>query len=281
LHGHSSQPGQDAAMMKIRAGFELVYQCPGPVTMLMAINVHRSRQADLLTPAMLQLSPGAQAQNYEDSFGNICTLVRAPAGQLVIATDFVIADSGLPDQRVAGSVQHEIADLPPEVLCFLLGSRYCETDRLSNAAWALFGHLPPGWPRVQAILDFTHSHIKFDYMQARSTRTAWEAFQERVGVCRDYAHLALTLCRCMNIPARYCSGYMGDFGVPLVPPMDFSGWFEVYLGGLWQTCDARSNFPRIGRVLLAVGRDATDVAISNSFGVAELVGFLVVSDDVT
>jgi transglutaminase-like putative cysteine protease len=268
-------------MMKIRAGFELVYQCPGPVTMLMAINVHRSRLHDLLTPAEIRFSPGVQSRFYEDSFGNFCTLVRAPAGRLVISTDFVIADSGLPDRVNLGAIQHEIADLPNDVLSFLLGSRYCETDRLSNIAWSLFGHLPPGWPRVRAILDFTHKHIKFDYMQARNTRTAWEAYQEGVGVCRDYAHLALTFCRCMNIPARYCSGYMGDFGVPLVPPMDFSGWFEIYLGGEWYTCDARSNIPRIGRVLLAVGRDATDVAISNSFGVAELVGFTVVSDDVT
>jgi len=167
------------------------------------------------------------------------------------------------------------------VLTFLLGSRYCETDRLSDTAWSLFGQYSPGWSRVQAILDFVNRHITFDYQLARSTRSSWEAYQERVGVCRDFAHLALTFCRCMNIPARYCTGYMGDIGVPLVPPMDFSGWFEVYLDGRWWTCDARHNVPRIGRVLMAVGRDATDVAISNSFGSAPLIGFFVISEEVT
>jgi transglutaminase-like putative cysteine protease len=167
------------------------------------------------------------------------------------------------------------------VLVFLLGSRYCETDKLSDTAWSLFGSTPPGWPRVQAILEFVHNHIRFDYQVARSTRTAWEGYQEREGVCRDFAHLALTFCRCMNIPARYCTGYLGDIGVPLSPdPMDFSGWFEVYLGGRWYTADARHNVPRIGRVLMAVGRDATDVAISNSFGRAILTGFTVITDEV-
>ena len=172
-------------------------------------------------------------------------------------------------------------DLPDDVIIYLLGSRYCETDRLSDMAWATFGHTPLGWGRVQAICDFVHNHISFNYQDARPTRTAWEAFEERRGVCRDFAHLAVTLCRCMNIPARYCTGYLGDIGVPISPdPMDFSAWFEVYLGGKWHTFDARHNVPRIGRILLARGRDATDVAISNSFGKAILTEFQVITEEV-
>jgi transglutaminase-like putative cysteine protease len=222
------------------------------------------------------------ARTYEDRFGNICTRLVAPPGRLVVSTDFLVRDSGLYDEAGVGAEQHDVADLPDDVLMFLLGSRYCETDKLSDTAWALFGGTAPGWPRVLAILEFVHNHIRFDYQRARSTRTAWEAYQEREGVCRDFAHLALTFCRCMNIPARYCTGYLGDIGVPLSPdPMDFSGWFEVFLGGRWYTADARHNAARIGRVLMAVGRDATDVAISNSFGRAILTGFTVITDEVT
>jgi transglutaminase-like putative cysteine protease len=248
--------------------------------MAMAISVHRSREHDLLTPHVITVTGGHIARTYDDRYGNVCTLVAADAGRVTVATDFIVSDSGLPDAVDQFAIQHEIADLPDDVITFLLGSRYCETDRLSDTAWSLFGHLPRGWPRVQGILDFVHRHIRFDYQQARSTRTAYDAYQEGVGVCRDYAHLALTFCRCMNIPARYCTGYMGDIGVPPVPPMDFSGWFEAYLGGRWWTFDARHNTQRIGRILMAVGRDATDVAISNSFGPAFLSGFLVVTDEV-
>jgi transglutaminase-like putative cysteine protease len=264
--------------MKIRTGYKLTYDCPERVVMLMMISLHRSRLGDLLTPADITITGGTLTRCYEDWFGNICTLITAPPGRLTIASDFLIQDSGQLDEYNPAAEQHDVADLPSEVLIFLLGSRYCETDRLSDTAWALFGHIPPGWGRVAAILSFVNQHITFDYMRARSTRTAWEAYQEKVGVCRDFAHLALTFCRCMNIPARYCTGYMGDIGVPLVPPMDFSGWFEVYMSGRWYTCDARHNTRRIGRILMAVGRDATDVAISNSFGHAILTGFEVISD---
>ena len=138
-----------------------------------------------------------------------------------------------------------------------------------------------GWPRVQAICDFVHKHITFGYQYARATKTAYEAYQERNGVCRDFAHLALTLCRCMNIPARYCTGYLGDIGVPVVDsPMDFSGWFEAFLDGHWYTFDARHNVPRIGRILMARGRDAADVAIATSFGVNRLAGFKVWTDEI-
>jgi transglutaminase-like putative cysteine protease len=266
--------------MKIRAGYNLAYECPAPVDMLLMVNVHRSRIADLLTPAPVVFSDGIVPRTYDDRYGNICTRITAPPGRLTIATDFVISDSGLPDEVNWDAPQHEIADLPDDVLTFLLGSRYCETDRLSDTAWSLFGHLPPGWGRLQGILDFVNNHITFDYQMARSTRSAWEAYQERIGVCRDFAHLAVAFCRCMNIPARYCTGYLGDIGVPLVPPMDFSAWFEAFMGGRWFTCDARHNTQRIGRILMAVGRDATDVPISNSFGPAILSGFEVVTEEV-
>ncbi len=267
--------------MKIRAGYELIYDCPAPISLLMMISVHSSRVPDLLTEASITFTGGGVPRTYEDRFGNLCTRVLVPSGRTVISADFVVHDSGLPDEVNRNAVQHEVSDLPDDVMVFLLGSRYCETDLLSDTAWSLFGHVPPGWGRVQAILDFVHNHIRFDYQRARNTRTAWEGYQEGEGVCRDFAHLALTFCRCMNIPARYCTGYLGDIGVPISPdPMDFSGWFQVYLSGRWYTVDARHNTPRIGRILMAVGRDATDVAISNSFGRAILNGFKVITEEV-
>jgi transglutaminase-like putative cysteine protease len=267
--------------MRIKAGFSLTYDCPQPTPMLLCLNIHPSRRADLLTQQQLIFSPDVQAWDYTDSFGNACSRITAPVGRLVIATGFEIYDAGMPDHIPVDAVQHDIRNLPDEVLVFLLGSRYCETDKLSNIAWSLFGHTPLGWPRVQAILDFVHHHITFDYQKSDPTRTAFGAYTERTGVCRDFAHLALTFCRCMNIPARYCTGYLGDIGVPPMPsPMDFSGWIEVYLGGHWYTADARHNTPRIGRILMAVGRDATDVAISTQFGPAVLSAFSVLTDEV-
>ena len=175
-----------------------------------------------------------------------------------------------------------VEDLPAETLNFLLASRYCETDRLSEVAWNLFGQAPMGWGRVQAICDFVHRHIVFGYEYAGATKTAWDVFNEATGVCRDYAHLAVTFCRCMNIPARYCTGYLGDIGMPPpYGPMDFAGWFEAYLGGRWHTFDARNNMPRIGRVLIAQGRDAADVPITHTFGPNTLVSFKVWTDEVT
>jgi transglutaminase-like putative cysteine protease len=204
-----------------------------------------------------------------------------PAGLTRISTNAIVRDSGLPDVVVPSAPQHLVQDLPEEALVFLLASRYCDTELLTDTAWRLFDHTPPGWPRVQAICDFVHHHITFDYMQARATRTAWEEYREGVGVCRDFAHLAIALCRCMNIPARYCTGYLGDIGMP--PPygvMDFAGWFEAYLGGQWYTFDARNNIPRIGRVLLARGRDAVDVAISTTFGPNTLRSFTIWTDQI-
>jgi len=213
---------------------------------------------------------------YVDGFGNTCTRLLVPAGELTISSDFVVKDSGHPDPQDWSAVQHTPDQLPADVLIYLMGSRYCDTDRLSQAAWGLFGHTPFGWARVQAICDFVHGHLTYGYQYARATRTAFEAFSEGVGVCRDFAHLAVALCRCMNIPARYCSGYLGDIGIPPVDcPMDFHAWFEVYLGGRWHSFDARHNVPRIGRVLMATGRDAADTALTTAFGPLELASFQV------
>jgi transglutaminase-like putative cysteine protease len=268
--------------MKIRAGYSLSYDCPTPTPMLLCLNIHPSRRVDLLTPQTLVFSPLVEARDYRDIYGNVCTRLTAPVGVMTISTEFTIYDNAAPDHIPLYAAQHELHDLPNDVLVFLLGSRYCETDRLSNIAWNLFGHTPAGWPRVQAILNFVHNHLTFDYQRADPMRSAFDAYNQRVGVCRDFAHLALTLCRCMNIPARYCTGYMGDIGIDPIPgPMDFSGWFEVYLGGHWHTADARHNKPRIGRILMAVGRDATDVAISTQFGPAILTHFQVVTEEVT
>jgi transglutaminase-like putative cysteine protease len=268
-------------MMQIKAGYTLGYECPKPTPMLLVLNIHPSRRIDLLTDQVLTCSPAVQTRDYVDGFGNVCTRLTAPAGRLTVSTEFEIYDSGMKDVVALDAAQHDISDLPDDVLVFLLGSRYCETDRLSNIAWTLFGQTQPGWPRVQAILDWVHNHIRFNYQQADATRTAYGAYIEQVGVCRDYTHLAIAFCRCMNIPARYCTGYLGDIGnVPVPGPMDFSAWFQVYLGGHWHTVDARNNTPRIGRILMAIGRDATDVAISTQFGPATLVEFKVVTDEV-
>src|SRR4051794_5376351 len=247
--------------------------------MLLVLSVHPSRHADLLTPHGMVFDPPLAADDYCDAFGNICTRILAPAGTLTISSDQIIADSGTADLVVEDAEQHDVDRLPHDVLVFLLASRYCETDRLSETAWSLFGNVPAGWSRVQAICDFVHGHIRFGYEHARPTKTAWDAYMERTGVCRDFAHLAVTFCRCMNIPARYCTGYLADIGVPPSDaPMDFSGWLEVFLGNRWYSFDARHNRPRIGRIVMARGRDATDVAITTTFGLCSLTGFKVITE---
>ncbi len=267
--------------MKIRAGYEISYDCLQPTPMILTLSVHPSRFADLLTLDRIRLVPAIPVNTYHDSFGNFCHVIRAPAGRLTVSADFSIRDSGAADEVAPAAVQHGLENLPVETLLYLLGSRYCETDRFTEIAWSRFGSVAKGWPLVQAICDFVNGHIEFGYEHARPTKTAWDAYTERRGVCRDFAHLAVTLCRCMNVPARYCTGYLGDIGVPPDPaPMDFSAWFEVYLGDRWYTFDARHNKPRIGRILMARGRDATDVAIVTSFGPCTLAGFKVMTDEV-
>jgi transglutaminase-like putative cysteine protease len=248
--------------------------------MVAMLHVHPSRTADLREPDELRLTPAAAVDTYHDSFGNICTRFVAPAGQLRLYNSTLIQDSGEPDLVSPGARQVPAQDLPSEVLQYLLASRYCEVDQLLNTAGELFGRTQPGWPRVQAICDWVQTNITFGYNFASSTKTAQDVYEDRRGVCRDFQHLAITFCRCMNIPARYATGYLGDIGVPLTPPMDFSAWFEAYLEDRWWTFDARNNRPRIGRVLMATGRDAADVAITTSFGTAWLKSFAVVTDEV-
>jgi len=267
--------------VEIRAGYEIAFQCFQETPMTLALSIEAARQRDLLSDHVIRFTPDVPSRNYVDMFGNTCTRIVAPAGLIEIRNDFRISDSGLPDEVAPNARQLDVAELPDEVLVYLLGSRYCDTQKLSDLAWQLFGSVPPGWQRVQAICDYAHQRISFGYHHARGDRTAFEGHEERVGVCRDYAHLAVTLCRCMNIPARYCTGYLGDIGVPADPaPMDFSAWFEAYLDGRWYTFDARHNHPRIGRIVMARGRDAADVAISTTFGVAQLVKFAVITEEV-
>ncbi len=267
--------------MEIRAGYDIAFQCLQETPMTLALSIEPARERDLLSEHIIRFTPGVASRNYVDMFGNTCTRIVAPAGLIEIRNEFRIADSGLPDDVAPDARQLDVAELPDDVLVYLLGSRYCDTQKLSDLAWSLFGNGTPGWQRVQAICDYAHQRISFGYHHARCDRTAFEGHEERVGVCRDFAHLAVTLCRCMNIPARYCTGYLGDIGVPVDPaPMDFSAWFEVYLGGRWYTFDARHNHPRIGRIVMARGRDAADVAISTTFGAAQLMRFSVVTEEV-
>jgi transglutaminase-like putative cysteine protease len=268
-------------MMRIRVGFEMIYDCPQPTPMIFNVNVHHTRVSDLVGRDDVLIDPPVRMTAYRDSFGNWCTRIVAPQGRTRIFADAIVNDSGLADVIVTEAQQVPVQDLPEEALQFLLGSRYCETDRLSETAWKLFGQTPTGWGRVQAICDYVHRHITFGYEHARMTRTALEAFYDKTGVCRDYAHLAVAFCRCVNIPARYCTGYLGDIDAPPpYGPMDFSAWFEAFLGGHWYTFDARNNTPRIGRVLIARGRDACDVAISTAFGPNTLTSFRVWTDEV-
>jgi hypothetical protein len=267
--------------MQLQVGFEIVYQCPQATPMILNLNVHHTRVSDLIGRDDLVFEPPVPLAGYRDSFGNWCSRIVAPPGRLRITANARVNDCGIADLIVPSARQMPVPALPEETLLFLLGSRYCETDRLSATAWQLFERAPPGWGRVQAICDYVHRQITFGYEHARMTRTALEAFNERNGVCRDYAHLAVTFCRCMNIPARYCTGYLGDIGMPPpYGPMDFAAWFEAFLDGQWYTFDARNNIPRIGRVLIARGRDAADVAISNTFGASRLESFRVVTDEV-
>ncbi|MGF7136868.1 transglutaminase-like putative cysteine protease [Paraburkholderia sp. EB58] len=260
--------------MKLRVGYDLVYECEQATPMMLMLNTHYSRVQDVLTADVLKVDPPVPITQYRDVFGNLCSRIVAPAGRISLSTTAVLEISAEPETIAPNSYQHPVEELPNETLMFLLGSRYCETDLLSDLAWRLFGKTPLGRPRVQAICDFVHRHIVFGYGHARPTKTAWQAWNERTGVCRDFAHLAVALCRAMNIPARYCTGYISDIGVP--PPysaMDFAAWFEAYLGGTWQTFDPRNNVARTGRVLMALGRDAADVALSNTFGPSKLIGF--------
>jgi transglutaminase-like putative cysteine protease len=267
--------------MKLRVGFEMHYEFYQPTPMIMVLGTHFTRASDIIVPDHLITEPALPITPYRDGFGNWCSRIVAPAGALRLAADGIIRDSGGLDPVFTDAGQHAVEDLPSDTLVYLLGSRYCETDRLSDTAWKLFENTQPGWARVQAICDFVHHHIRFGYEHARSTKTAHDVFVEAKGVCRDYAHLAITFCRCMNIPARYCTGYLSDIGTPKPwAAGDFAGWFEAYIGGRWQMFDPRNNVPRVGRVLIAIGRDASDVPITQTFGPNTLLSFQVWTDEI-
>jgi transglutaminase-like putative cysteine protease len=262
--------------MLIRLGYEIAIECPQPTPVISVLEIHKDRQKDIKRQTRVLTSPPTPSHVYQDRYGNTCRRFLAPAGGFRILYDAVIEDSGEPDETNLQAQETPIEELPDDVIGYLLGSRYCETDHLDNLAWNLFGQTPRGWARVQAIVDYVHNRLSFGYGYARCTRTAAQAHEERVGVCRDFAHLAITLCRCMNIPARYVNGYLGDIGVPPDPaPMDFNAWFETFLDDKWYAFDARHNMPRIGRVVVARGRDATDVPLLHSFGPHSLSTFKV------
>jgi transglutaminase-like putative cysteine protease len=263
--------------MLIRLGFDIQFDVPAQVAMVALLHVHPTRCADLREPDEPRITPAVPFKKYQDGFGNVCSRFIAPAGRLRLYHSTLIEDSGKPDPVSPLACEVPVDDLPPEALQFLLGSRYCEVDRLLDVAGNLFGNSQRGWARVQAVCDWVQANITFGYPFASPTKTALEVYADRKGVCRDFQHLAITFCRCLNIPARYAAGYLGDIGVPVVPPMDFSAWFEVYLQDRWWTFDARNNMSRIGRVLMARGRDAADVAITTSFGSAWMKNFTVVS----
>lgn len=267
--------------MLIRYGYDITLNCAKPTPMVCFLSVHEDRAADMQSAENLITNPEVATTAYRDLFGNTAYRFVAPAGDFSIWGDGTVEDDGIPDPAFPDAAETPVVDLPDECLVYTLGSRYCETDKLSQITWDLFGHISPGWSRVQTICDFVHEHITFGYHDARATRTAFDAYQEGVGVCRDYAHLAIAFCRCMNIPARYVNGYLGDIGVPILDPMDFSAWIEVYLDGQWMTFDPRNNVPRIGRIVVARGRDAVDIPLINSFGPHLLKSFRVWTYDVT
>ena len=266
--------------MLIRAGYDIGFATERPVPMLANLSIHSSRNKDLRTAQRIMTRPDVPIYDYVDSFGNVCTRLTIPSGGITISTGFVIEDPFVPDAVVPGARALPVGELPDDVLLYLLASRYCETDRLLPFAWATFGGYAPGWGMVQAITSYVHQRIRFDYQTARPTKSAWDVHEEGAGVCRDFAHLAIALCRCMNIPARYSTGYMGDMDLPaIVGEMDFSAWMEVHLDGRWYVFDARHNYPRRGRILMARGRDATDVALTTTFGPVTLSRFQVYTDE--
>ncbi|MBY0502795.1 MAG: transglutaminase family protein [Bryobacteraceae bacterium] len=264
----------------LRVGYEIGHQCWQDTPMIVVVSIHESSHCRLITPDFPETFPAVPTMAYRDGFGNRCHRLTAPAGRFLVRGGALVRVSAEPDPCHPNALQHPVQDLPQETLVFLLGSRYCETDRLSAMAWQLFGHTSPGWPRVQQICDFVHRRLTFNYQNADATRTAFMAFEEQTGVCRDYAHLAIAFCRCMNIPARYCTGYLSDLGTE--PPWgipDFAAWIEVYLDGDWHTFDPRNNVPRRGRILMARGRDASDVAIATTFGPSILESFIVWTEE--
>lgn len=267
--------------MLIRYGYELEFFCQQPVLMLCLLDTHDDYKQHVRWHGGFCSDPPIQTDIFVDQHGNNVRRFMTPAGRFTISSDQVYECDGEPDPVVLDAKEVPLADVPPEYLVYLFGSRYCEVDKLSNIAWSLFGNTPPGWRRVQAICDYVHNHMTFGYQYARGDRTAFEAYEERLGVCRDFAHLAVAFCRCMNIPTRYANGYLGDIGVPRDPaPMDYNAWIEVYLDHRWFIFDARHNIPRIGRITVSRGRDATDTSLATTFGPHTFNLFKVWTDEI-
>ena len=266
--------------MQLRIGYELAFEVPAPTTILCMLRVRPENEPALLRPEAPKVDSADRVREYIDGFGNRVDRLDVPAGTLRLTNEAIIEVDPRPDPVTPDAVQHDVSELPDDALVYLLSSRYCEVDRLGDVAWDLFGNGPRGWGRVKAVCNWVHNHLTFDYQSARPTKTAADAYDEKRGVCRDFTHLAITFCRCLNIPARYSTGYLGDIGVPPSrDAMDFSAWFEVFLGGRWHTFDARHNIPRIGRVVMARGRDAVDCALTTSFGPATLTTFIVHTEE--
>ena len=267
-------------IMQIRIGYELAFEVAQPTPMQLMLYVHPERARDLRNPEAIVVEPAIPLESFIDGFGNRAARILAPAGVVRIRYDNVIDDPGRPDVSFKGLRLTPVHETPAECWRFLLASRYCEVDRMSQIAWDLFGNTPESWERVQAVVDWVHAHVTFGYPFARPTKSACDVYLERQGVCRDFQHLAITFLRALNIPARYTTGFLGDIGVPASGPMDFSAWAEAYLDDAWYTIDARHNRTRIGRVVMARGRDAVDVALTTSFGAATLTQFTVWTDEV-
>jgi transglutaminase-like putative cysteine protease len=268
--------------MRIRYGFDIELSLPQSTTVVTAMDVHPSRKSHVMEESGVHTNQEIRFQKFIDCFGNVTRRLTADAGPLSLRLVGTIADGGLPDPVNLSADAANVSELPTDVLPFLMASRYCETDLLSNFAWSNFGSTKAGWAKVQAVCDYVNDRLTFSYPNARETRTAAQAMEERSGVCRDFTHLAITLCRCLNIPARFCNGYLGDIGVAPDPsPMDFNAWFEAYLDGRWYTFDARHNEPRIGRILISRGRDATDVAMITTYGPHLLPRFKVITEELS
>ena len=273
--------------MLIRSEFDIQFHLPQSLPIVAMLRLHPSLDPLVRAPEELKIehinldaATIIEAEEYIDSFGNRCSRFVAPQGAIRVSGRSLVENDEQPDVICTEARQHPVEELPSEVLQFLLSSRYCQVDQMSQVAGDMFGHTSPGWARAVWIRDWVHNHVRFDYKTARPTKTALDVFTERVGVCRDYQHLAITMTRAMNIPARYVTGYLGDIRTPYSGAGDFSAWYEVFLDGRWWTMDARHNEPRIGRILMATGRDATDVAITTSFGVADVTNFYVESYEV-
>ena len=283
--------------MLILSEFDIQFRLPAPTAMVALLHLHPSVEPNLRSGNELVIealdnpfnhSPSSTnytksivpSREYTDAFGNRCVRFVAPAGYLWLSSRNVIEADNNADGAHPGAQQAAIDDLPPEVLQFLLPSRYCQVDQFGALAQDLFGHHAPGWERAVAVRDWVHEKVAFNYNAARPTKTAMDVLTERVGVCRDFQHLAITFTRCQNIPARYVTGYIGDIRRPFSGPGDFSAWYQVFLDGQWIDLDARHNYRRLGRILMATGRDAADVAITTSFGAAPLTHFYVESNEI-